>query len=163
MPPVLQKPDGVDSIKEDCVTNNGHRWTNEELKKLMDMWQAGLSIKDISAALSVSGFAAHKMIVKLRQQGIPLLRRNKGHIAGRKNKPWTQAEVEYLMRRRKDKATAEDIAIELDRSFLGVQGMIQKLRSEAVPVARFGQGKRRLWNADTLRGWVLEDIAKVFA
>lgn len=66
-------------------------------------------------------------------------------------KPWTQSEVEYVIRRRNDKISAEQIAEELDRTFLGVQALIQKLRKEDVPIRMLGSGKRRLWDVSALK------------
>lgn len=133
---------------------NGHRWTNEELKKLMAMWHDSASLDDMSIILGVTRFAISKKVTQLRREGIPLLRRTKGHQAGRRNKPWTQSEVEYLIRRRNEQATAEQIASEIDRSFLGVQAMIQTLRKAEIPVRMLGCGVRRLWSIETLKGQI---------
>lgn len=134
----------------------GHRWTTDELRKLMELWAAKTELPAIAEQLKSSTASVLKMVQKLRKNGIPLERRRKGHVAGRTNKLWTQGEVEYLLRRRVEKATVEEIAIELGRSIQGVHGMIQKLRGEGVPVAMFGQGVRRLWNADALKGVAIQ-------
>ena len=130
---------------------NGHRWTQAELVELMRLWDAEAELDEIATAFGVTRFAVGKMVGRLRANGIPLKLRTRGHRAGRRNQSWTQAEVEYLVRRRKDRATAEQIAVELDRTFPGVQGMIAALRREEVPVQMLGSGVRRLWNADILR------------
>jgi biotin operon repressor len=129
----------------------GHRWTNEELKKLMKMWADGESVYDISDQLNCGKNAIQKMVVRLRKEGIPLERRRRGHVVGRSNKLWTQAEVEYLLRRRYEKATVEEIGMDLGRTWNAVNAMIQKLRSEDVSVPMMGQGVRRLWNPNTLK------------
>lgn len=125
---------------------HGRRWTTEQLMKLTGMWLRGDDVQDIASAFATTTFAINKVISRMRADGIPMPRRKKGHRAGRHNKPWTQSEVEYLVRRRAERATAENIATELDRSFYGVQGMILKLRQEDVPVPMLGNGTRRLWD-----------------
>jgi biotin operon repressor len=124
-----------------------HRWSNEEIKTLMKMWSDGEIIEVIANALNSTPRAIDKMVTRLRQHGIPLARRTKGHRKGNSNKYWTQAEVEYLVRRRKERATAEEIAGELERTYSAINAMIQKLRKEEVTVERFGQGIRRKWSS----------------
>jgi biotin operon repressor len=134
----------------------GHRWSTAELRVLMQGWAAKASVSEIADQLHVSEFAVLKMVNKLRKNGIPLERRTKGNFAGRLWKLWTQGEVEYLVRRRAEKATTEEIAVELGRTVNGVFGMISKLRRENVPIAMRGCGVRRLWNADDLKGVALQ-------
>lgn len=129
----------------------GHRWTNGEIKQLMALWVDGLTVDEIASALETTRPAISKMIVRLRKNGIPLPRRTKGNIAGRAFKPWTQAEVEYLVRRRYEKATSEEIANELGRTWNAVDAMIGKLRGEGVAVPMRGQGVRRLWDSDLVK------------
>lgn len=131
--------------------SKGHRWTNEELKVLSAMWVAGKSVQAIGDALEVSAYAVGKMVVRMRDQGIPLPRRNAGHVAGRRNEPWSQSEVEYVVRRRQERATGEQIALELQRSISGVFGMIQRLRKDGVDVPMLGQGVHKKWDANTLK------------
>lgn len=135
----------------------GHRWTTEELRNLMTLWAAKEPLSGIATNLNVTTASVLKMVNKLRKNGIPLERRTRGHVAGRSNKLWTQGEVEYLLRRRNEKATADEIAAELGRSIGAVHGMIGKLRSENVPIAMMGQGMKRLWNADALKGVALQE------
>lgn len=130
----------------------GHRWTTEELRKLMQLWAAKEDLNVIVGLLNSTEAAVLKMVQKLRKNGVPLERRDRGHVAGRSNKPWTQGEVEYLLRQRVQKATSEDIAIELGRSRSAVNAMIAIMRNQGVPVAMRGNGVRRLWNADSLKG-----------
>lgn len=130
----------------------GHRWTTDELKQLMKLWAEETSLSEIAATLGVTTASVLKMVNKLRKNGVPLKRRTRGHIAGRSNQCWTQGEVEYLIRRRAEKATAEEIGMELGRTWNAVNAMIGKLRQENVPVAMRGNGVRRLWNADALKG-----------
>jgi biotin operon repressor len=129
----------------------GHRWTTDELRQLMLAWAAGDGLYAIADSLNVTLSAVLKMIQKLRKNGIPMQRRHGGHVAGRSYRSWTQGEVEYLIRRREEKATCEEIGVELGRTPNAVHGMIQKLRQEQVPVAMRGNGVRRLWNADELK------------
>lgn len=136
--------------------NKGHRWTNEELKTLMNLWQNGNSTEEIATQLNSTKLAIGRMVVRLRKNGIPLARRTKGHVAGRSNKPWTQAEVEYLMRRRNEKATAEEIGNDLGRTPNAVHGMIQNLVHEGVSIAMQGQGVRKLWDANLLKSTMVE-------
>jgi biotin operon repressor len=140
---------------------NGHRWSSAELKTLMAMWVDNKSLDVMSKELGVSRFAINKMVTRLRKEGIPLPKRTRGHEAGRRNHPWTQSEVEYLIRRREDKATCEQIAQELDRSFLGVQGMIQNLRKQDVQVPMLGCGVRKLWNADSLKAAIAGNVIRL--
>lgn len=134
----------------------GHRWTTDELRTLMQFWANGQELSAIAEKLNVTTYAALKMVNRLRKNGIPLERRTKGHVAGRVNKPWTQGEVEYLVRRRAEMATSDEIATELRRTHQAISGMIAKLRSENVPVAMRGNGVRRLWNADSLKAVSLQ-------
>ena len=134
----------------------GHRWTNDELKKLMQLWAEGESVVYIADELNSSKYAIQKMVVKLRKEGIPLERRRRGHVAGRSNTLWTQAEAEYLVRRRYEKATIEEIASELGRSWSAVSGMTQNLRKEGVSVPMYGHGVRRLWNSDLIKKLAIE-------
>lgn len=134
----------------------GHRWTDGEIKTLMSMWAQGYPPAEIAEALNATPFAIAKMVVRLRKSGIPLTRRKRGHVAGRSNQPWTQAEVEYLVRRRRERATMDEIATDLGRTPYGVAGMIQKLRGEDVQVPMYGMGVRRLWDPTSLRATFLE-------
>lgn len=131
--------------------SHGHRWTDDELKSLMASWSEGWEVDLIAANLNVTRAAVLKMVLKLRANGIPLPKRQSGHVAGRRNQPWTQEEVEYLVRRREQQATTEAIAVELQRSWSAVQLMIGKLRKEGVPVKMLGCGVRRLWSPEKLR------------
>ena len=134
----------------------GHRWTDEELKVLMRMWADDSSMDEMESALGTTRSALLKMVQKLRTNGIPLKRRIKGHVAGRTNNLWTQGEVEYVVRRRQERATADQIGRELGRTPNAVSSMIAKLRSEDVPVAMLGCGVRRLWDADSLRAVAMQ-------
>lgn len=131
---------------------HGHRWTQEELARLMRMWDEDKPLVEIAAELKVTAFAVNKIVLRLRKEGVPLRRRTNGHKYGRSNKLWSQAEIEYLFRRRKEKATAEEIGHELGRSVYAVNAMITKLRQEQVNVPMLGQGVRRLWSAELLIG-----------
>jgi biotin operon repressor len=148
----------------------GHRWTTDELKRLMQMWQAGSSLEEIGEVIHSTEYALLKMIQKMRAQGVPLKRRDRGRkraigqdrnaaVVPGKNygRLWTQADLEFVVRRRKENATAEEIAIELGRSVGGVNGIIQRLRAELVPVPMRGMGVRRLWNPSELRAKFIED------
>jgi biotin operon repressor len=129
----------------------GRRYTTDELKKLMDMWEAGSTVLEIAEVLKTGSKGVDSMVVRLRREGIPLTRRTRGHKTNRFNKPWTQEEIEYLFRRRLEGDTADDIASSLGRTASAVAGMINKLRDEGVPVAMRGNGVRRLWNAESLK------------
>lgn len=129
----------------------GHRWTTKELRTLMELWAAGAELEVIADTLNATTAAVAEMVQRMRKNGIPLERRRRGHIAGRSNKLWTQGEVEFLVRRRMEKATSEEIAMEIGRTWNAVSAMITKLRNESVPIAMRGQGVRRLWNAEALK------------
>ena len=132
-------------------TGHGHRWTTEELKKLMLLWSDGKPLEEIAIELGVSRFGAYKMVLKLREQGIPMPKRERGAAKHKSYRAWSQAELEYLIRRRKDGTTAEEIAIELNRTFLAIQGMISKLRREGVAVQQYGQGRHALYDMNAVR------------
>ncbi len=130
---------------------HGHRWTEAEMRELIGMWIGGTPTEEIAQHFGVRPRSISKVAGRLRREGIPLPKRNPGHVAGRYNKPWTQEEVEYLIRRRNERANAQQIAEELDRTHNGVAAMIYKLRGEGVNVRLIGHGTRRLWNAESLR------------
>lgn len=134
---------------------HGHRWTDDELKTLISMWFAGDELDLIAERFGITPRGVNRQIQRLRANGIAVPRRNAGHRAGRSNKLWTAEEVEYVVRRRNERASTESIANELDRSFLAVQGMIAELRRQGVSVRKFGQGKRRLWSAERLQEAIL--------
>lgn len=129
----------------------GHRWTDAELTLLMKMWAEDDPLDEIANRLKSTKTACLKQIQRMRKAGVPLHKRRNGHAATVKYKNWTQGETEYLLRRRNDKATSEEIASELGRSPNAVDAMIQKLRKEEVPVAMRGSGVRRLWDAEWLK------------
>lgn len=130
---------------------NGRRYTTDELRKLMAMWEANASPEEIGEALGTTWKAILCQVGRMRRDGIPLTRRRKGHRAGRFNKPWTQEEIEYVFRRRLTGDTAETIAADLDRTYSGVAGIITKLRREGAPIAMRGNGVRRLWSVEALK------------
>lgn len=134
---------------------NDHRWTEQELRALIGLWLGGKELDEIATHFSTTRYAINKQVGRMRRDGVPLPRRKNGHVAGRRNTLWTQSEVEFLIRRRNERASAEVIAEELDRSFLAVQAMLQNLRKEGVSVRKFGQGKRRLWDPDQLRAAIV--------
>ena len=129
----------------------GHRWTQEEIVAVMALWAEKLSPQEIASRMNSTPFAIAKLVVRLRKLGIPLERRHRGHVAGRSNKPWTQAEIEYLIRRRRERSTLDEISFDLGRTHSAVSAMVGKLRSNDVPVPMYGNGVRRLWDANSLR------------
>lgn len=131
---------------------HGRRWSTEELKKLMTLWSEDVPLEEIASKLEATSHGILRMVQRLRADGIPLKRRVKRHKPGRSNKPWTQEEIEYLYRRRLAGATVEEIASDLGRTWQAAQNMVYKLRSEGVPIAMRGQGVRRLWSAEALKG-----------
>jgi len=142
----------VSKISLELITaKQDHRWSDEELKNLLSLWLAGTELDDIAHIFSVSRYAINKQIHRLRVNGVPVPRRKNGMKAGRHNQLWTQEEIEYLVRRRNEKATTEALGVELGRSFLAVQSMIQELRRQGVSIRMLGHGHRRLWNSDRLR------------
>lgn len=130
---------------------NDHRWTDAEMRQFIGMWIGGDSIEKIAETFGVSRHGVNKFAGRCRREGIPLPRRKAGHVAERRNCPWTQEEVEFLIRRRSDGANADKIGEELGRSYLAVQGMVRKLIAEGVPMPMMGSGVRRLWSADKAR------------
>ena len=134
---------------------NGNRWTTERFQELIGMWLRDVPLEEIARHFGITQIGLQKVALSLRKNGIPLPYRKKGHKAGRKNKPWTQEEVETVVRMRNERANTQEIANSLDRTFYGVQNLILKLRNEEnVPVVSLGEGRRRLWDADKLRAAV---------
>lgn len=131
--------------------NYGHRWTEAEMREFIGMWLSETPTEEIAAHFNVRVRSVYKLCGRLRREGVPLKKRDPGHLSGRHNKPWTQEEVEYLVRRRNERANAALIAEELDRSHNAVSAMIYKLREEGVNVRLIGHGTRRLWSAASLR------------
>jgi biotin operon repressor len=130
---------------------NDHRWTTDELKQLISMWMAGDEVDNIAVVFGVTPRGINRQIQRMRANGILVPRRKRGHRAGRSNQLWTPEEVEYLVRRRNERASTEEIANELNRTFNAIQGMVERLKAEGVIVRSFGRGKHRLWNAERLR------------
>src|SRR3989442_732689 len=113
---------------------HGHRWTNEELQEYIKLYLSGKDSSEIANHFGVSISAVNKMALRMRKNGVMLPYKKRGHIAGRKNRQWTQEEVEYLVRRRNEGALTEEIASELDRTIYGVQGIICTLKSNGVEI-----------------------------
>lgn len=130
---------------------HGHRWTANEIKVLMTLWTADESLAIIAKTLNSSEYAILSQVHRLRKMGIPLKKRKAGNKEGRSSLPWTRGEVEYLIRRRNEKATNEEIGSELGRSWGAVQNMIAILRREGVDVPMRGMGVRRLWNPEDMK------------
>lgn len=135
----------------------GHKWTNDELKTIMSMWAENASLLDIANAVKSTTVSVLKQVQRMRQNGIPLNKRRVGHQKGVKYGAWTQGEVEYLLRRRNEKSTSEEIGAQLNRSSNAVDAMIQKLRKEGVDIAMRGNGVRRLWSAESLKAVALTE------
>lgn len=133
---------------------NNHRWTNEEMASLIRMWGDNIPQVEIAQTFGVSTPALNKVVTRMRNAGVPLQYRQKGHQAGRVNKLWSQSEVEYLLRRRSERISVNQIAAEMNRTPYGVNGMILRLRSEGVQVTMLGQGVKKLWNPDMLKALV---------
>lgn len=131
--------------------NNGHRWSEAEMREFIGLWMSNADILDMAKLFSVRPRTLYRLAGRLRREGIPLPKRKQGHVAGRHQKPWTQEEVEYLVRRRNDRANSQQIAEELDRTQNAVAAMIDKLRKEGVNIRMLGQGSRKLWSAASLR------------
>lgn len=134
----------------------GHRWTMVELSTLMELWQDNEPLREIAIKFHSTPNAILKVVQRLRANGVPLTRRTKGHISGRSQKLWTQSEVEYLIRRRAEKATNEEIAAELGRSEIAVYGMVYNLRRQHVPIAMRGNGVRKLYNLESLKALAIQ-------
>lgn len=132
-------------------TGHAHRWTDAELKTLIALWTGDKPIDDIAAHFGVTRHAINAQVWRMRAQGVPIPRRKSGTQAGRAHTNWTQEEIEFLVRRRRDGATAEQIGVELARSFCAVQGMVQTIRKQGVDIPMFGSGKRRLWSVANLQ------------
>lgn len=137
--------------RQEDRNRKGHRWTQAELIRLMQLWDTGMHLDKMAKELQTTTHAIGKMIVRLRAQGIPLKRRTAGKAPHKRNgQLWTQDEVAYLVRRRRDKANVEEIAVELGRSWSAINGMIQNLRKRGVDVPQFGKGMRRLYDVSGL-------------
>lgn len=137
--------------------DKARRWTTKEMTVFVAMWQNNAPLEEIAVTLNSTVGAIRKHVVRLRQQGIPLNRRVAGNIAGKYNALWTQGDIEFLMRRRQENATMEQIAVELNRTFSAVQGMIQRLRIEGAGIKMLGAGRKRLWDVGAIRSMVFMD------
>lgn len=134
---------------------NGRRWTTEQFQELIGMWLRDVPMDEMCLHFDITVIGLNKLVQRLRRNGIPLPLRKRGHKAGRRNKPWTQEEVETVVRMRNERASTQEIANTLDRTFYGVQNLILKLRNEEdVPVVSLGEGRRRLWDPEKLRAAV---------
>jgi transposase len=130
---------------------HAHRWTETEMRELIGMWLSDKPTEDIARHFGVRPRTIYRLAGRIRREGVPLPKRKLGHVAGRHQKPWTQEEVEYIVRRRNERANAQQIAEELDRTHNAVSAMIYKLRQEGVNVRLIGHGTRRLWDPASLR------------
>ena len=129
-----------------------HKWTTKEFQKLIGMWLRDVPMEELCLTFNITSSGLNKAIQRLRQNGVPLPQRKRGHKPERYNKPWTQEEVETVVRMRNERRSTTDISNTLERSFYGVQSLIMKLRNEEdVPVVSLGSGMRRLWDAERLR------------
>ena len=129
----------------------GHRWTDNEIKKLMQMWHNDVPLDKIAKKLNSTEYAILQQVRRMRNLGVPLKPRKAGRKGGSSDKPWTSGQIEYLIRRREEKASNEDISIELGRSWMAVQNMIAVLRREGVQIAMRGSGVTRKWSPDDAR------------
>ena len=146
---------------DNLFAKHGHRWTEAEMRELIGMWLSEKPTEEIAQHFGVTTRSICNVAQRIRRQGVPLPKRSQGHIAGRFNRPWTQEEAEYLVRRRNERASASQIAAELDRTHNGVAGMIARLRGEGVNVRLLGHGVRRLWNAESLRAAIAGRMLRV--
>lgn len=130
----------------------GRRYTNKQLQTLIGMWLRDVSTEEICQHFGIQPTGLNKLVLRLRANGVPLPLRKRGHKPDRYNKPWTQEEVETVVRMRNEKRSTADIADAVDRSFYGVQALILRLRNvEGVPVLSLGGGMRKLWDPQRLR------------
>ncbi len=134
---------------------HSHRWTETELRELIAAWLRQETLTCIAAKFGVTRHAITKQVTRMRNEGVPLPRRTPGNSAGRNYQLWTQEEIEYLVRRRREFVNVENIAVELNRTILAVQGMIQKLRKEGIDLTKYQRGRQRLWSADSLRNAIV--------
>lgn len=91
-------------------------WTVEENKYFLELYRNNYSIKEISKRLNKDE--------RLIQERVELL---KSKIDTEfKNRPWSITEEKYLFKY-KDKKTAQELALELDRSYYAVRKKIDRL------------------------------------
>lgn len=138
-------------------TDHSNRWTTEQLIKFAALWAADVPIQEIVTEFGCSATAVRRLVVRLRQDGIPLKRRRAGNMAGKHSIPWTQEDVQYLIRRRNEGATGEQISIELNRTFGAIQCMVQAVRKSGASIKMFGSGRRRLWDVDKINAAAVMD------
>ena len=151
--PLIQNP----------MAKHGKRWTEAEMREFIGMWLAHTEAAEIGRYFGVTVRSVYKLVQRLRNNGVPLPPGKRGHVPERCNRPWTQSEVEYVVRRRNERATASQIAVELDRTHGGVTGLIARLREEGIQVRMLGQGTHRLWNAEELRAAIAGRNLRVVA
>jgi transposase len=130
----------------------GRRWTTDELQKIIGMWLDDKDIAEIAAAFGLTTSGINHLVQRLRRNGIALPLRKRGHKAGRRDKSWTQEEIETLARMIGAGASTQEIANELHRTYYGANAMIQKLRNEeGVALPHRSHGRTRLWDAERLQ------------
>jgi len=133
----------------------GHRWNDKEIKLLMELWQKDKTTSQIAKALNCSEYAILKQARRLRDLGIPLKKRKAGNKPDNASEKWTKGEIEYLIRRRNEKATNEEIGNELQRSWDAIQAMIYKLRNAGVSIAMRGNGVSRKYDIEAAKAMAL--------
>lgn len=111
-----------------------HKWTSDELRRLMEMWEAGSPTARIAAALRVTRIAVKSAVANLRKQGVTLTHRGPGGRLGATARRWTREEITHLMRRRAEWASAATIGSELDRTPNAIRVQSAYLRGRGVPV-----------------------------
>lgn len=137
--------------------NRGHRWTDEELKKLIYLWIDGTPIPDVATAFCTTVYAIEKQVVRMRKLGVPLPHRTVGQKIGARNRPWTPEDIVYVVRRRKARISSEQIASELGRTRYSIQAIIRRINQAQIPIQMLGSGNRRFWNPDNIRALLISE------
>lgn len=129
----------------------GHRWTNAQVAKLIKLWNDGVPIPDIAKKLDSSPCAIGTMVRRLRHYGIEMEKRTRGHRKGDLNSRWTQKDIDWLLKRRQEGATINQMAEELGRTVHSVAGMTLKLRKMGAPVGQHNSGITKLWSVEAIK------------
>lgn len=102
------------------------KWTKDDIEKLSDLWQKGISIHRIADEFLASETTIYAAVKRYK---IPDGKRFIPHVAGRHN-TWTTEMERRLIEMKNEEYTVHAIAVELGISHPAVWSRTKKLRDE---------------------------------